>query len=350
MKNKLLIALVISILLSSCGTQRKYISSSDKNKTKSITQSSDQNNTVLLNSDISEHIAKIESLGTNPRSIAYLKNYATMAINEMEKYKIPASITLAQGMLESNIGRSSLAVDANNHFGIKCHKWEGAKIYHDDDEKGECFRKYKQASESFRDHSEFLTQRSRYSDLFTFKITSYKKWAEGLKKAGYATDPKYPSKLIGLIEKFELHEFDKIKLNHKDIIESKKVEAEIVVTPAVTDRLVTEVIEEIPVKEEVAEAVVQVVESISEGDSQEEVAIVQDVETVKTIVLTPKTVEVKEGVEEVEERPGVKYHIVQKGDTLYSLSKKYTISIERLKKLNSIKKFEIDLFQKLYLE
>ena len=130
----------------------------------------------------------------------------------MRKSKIPASITLAQGILESASGKGRLAIKANNHFGIKCHEWTGAKIYHDDDKKQECFRKYKDAKYSFRDHSLFLTERKRYSGLFLLKKEDYKGWAKGLKDAGYATDRKYPQKLIGLIERYNLHEYDKAVL------------------------------------------------------------------------------------------------------------------------------------------
>ena len=139
----------------------------------------------------------------------YIENYKEIAKEEMREYGIPASITLAQGILESGAGRGKLSAKSNNHFGIKCHKgWEGDRVYHDDDELQECFRKYEHPMHSFRDHSLFLTSRSRYSNLFELKIYNYKAWAKGLKKAGYATDPKYPAKLISIIEKNNLHEYD----------------------------------------------------------------------------------------------------------------------------------------------
>ena len=140
---------------------------------------------------------------------AYIEKYSQIAVDEMNMYNIPASITLAQGILESGNGESRLAVDGKNHFGIKCHSnWNGKTIIEDDDEKGECFRKYSKVSESYRDHSLFLTERGRYSFLFDYKKTDYKKWAKGLKKAGYATNPKYPSLLIDLIERYELYSYD----------------------------------------------------------------------------------------------------------------------------------------------
>ena len=139
----------------------------------------------------------------------YISTYAGIAVQEMYRSGIPASITLAQGMLESGNGRSELAMKSNNHFGIKCHNnWNGGRVYHDDDAKGECFRKYDHPHQSYRDHSDFLRYRDRYKFLFDLKPTDYKGWAYGLKKAGYATDPSYPAKLIRLIEDYRLYQYD----------------------------------------------------------------------------------------------------------------------------------------------
>jgi flagellum-specific peptidoglycan hydrolase FlgJ len=143
----------------------------------------------------------------------YIADFAEISKVEMQKYKIPASITLAQGILESGAGKGRLAREANNHFGIKCHDWTGDRIYHDDDRSGECFRKYRNPEESYEDHSKFLTQRRRYAPLFELRQDDYKGWARGLKKAGYATDRNYPKKLIGLIERYELHKYDDEVLN-----------------------------------------------------------------------------------------------------------------------------------------
>lgn len=140
---------------------------------------------------------------------SYIETYSDLAVEEMYRTGVPASITLAQGLLESGYGLSELAVKGNNHFGIKCHNtWTGARVYHDDDAKGECFRKYDSPEESFRDHSDFLRYRDRYKFLFDLELTDYKGWAHGLRKAGYATDPKYPEKLIRLIEEHELYLYD----------------------------------------------------------------------------------------------------------------------------------------------
>ena len=139
----------------------------------------------------------------------YIKKFAPAAVKNMRFYKIPASITLAQGVLESGHGESTLAKKANNHFGIKCHKgWKGRSIRHDDDEENECFRSYKNPLKSYRDHSLFLVDRDRYNALFELKRKDYKGWAKGLKAAGYATDTKYAEKLISLIERFNLTRFD----------------------------------------------------------------------------------------------------------------------------------------------
>ncbi len=140
----------------------------------------------------------------------YIQQYGGIAVSEMYRSGVPASITLAQGLLESNAGRSTLAVKGNNHFGIKCHRdWKGKRIYHDDDARGECFRKYPSAEESFRDHSDFLRYYDRYKFLFDYEVTDYKAWAVGLKKAGYATDPTYPERLIDLIRRYGLDRFDR---------------------------------------------------------------------------------------------------------------------------------------------
>lgn len=143
----------------------------------------------------------------------YIETYKDIAMREMRDHKIPASITLAQGLLESGAGNSALAREAKNHFGIKCHKgWEGDTYIMDDDEKDECFRKYKSAEESFKDHSEFLCTRNRYAALFELEITDYEGWARGLKKAGYATNPKYAQLLIDRINLYDLTKYDQIAL------------------------------------------------------------------------------------------------------------------------------------------
>ena len=160
--------------------------------------------------------------GQNMTREQYIEQYSKDAIIQMHKHKIPASITMAQGILESNNGNSRLAVKGNNHFGIKCHNWDGKKIYEDDDKKNECFRKYENAIASFEDHSLFLKKYNRYAFLFDFKITDYKAWAKGLKTAGYATNKKYADLLIKLIEENQLYELDKVKETQSILAESSR--------------------------------------------------------------------------------------------------------------------------------
>ena len=147
----------------------------------------------------------------NQRYQTYINQYRELAIEQMLKFKIPASITLAQGLLESGAGYSELATKGNNHFGIKCHGWIGRKTYHDDDEAQECFRAYNNVYESYEDHSLLLSRQPRYRSLFSLDGDDYKGWAHGLKKCGYATSPTYAQKLIGIIELYKLQQYDKAK-------------------------------------------------------------------------------------------------------------------------------------------
>ena len=144
---------------------------------------------------------------TEAQYLQYINDFKEIAMEQMRQYHIPASITLAQGILESGCGTGRLAVEGNNHFGIKCANWNGPTMSHDDDEEQECFRVYETAAESYRDHSLFL-QKPRYQSLFALDAGDYKGWAEGLSRCGYATDPAYPSKLIDIIERFGLHSLD----------------------------------------------------------------------------------------------------------------------------------------------
>ena len=155
---------------------------------------------------------EVVKLSQEQKAQAYIYKFAPIAQDEMRQFQIPASITLAQGILESGVGFGRLAVEGNNHFGIKCHRgWNGGKMYHDDDVKGECFRTYDDPAESYRDHSIFLSGRQRYAFLFKLNKKDYIAWAKGLKKAGYATDPKYPKKIISIIERYKLYKYDSKK-------------------------------------------------------------------------------------------------------------------------------------------
>ena len=205
---KVLIYLIILILTFSCGTKRVIYN----NKTEEPKKEVKSKKKKSKKKKPKEVVIVPKILNTED----YVKFYSNIAMDEMIQFGIPASITLAQGILESGAGKGRLAVQANNHFGIKCHDWNGKKIYHDDDKEQECFRKYDNPEYSYRDHSLFLTNRGRYSFLFDFKKDDYKKWARGLKKAGYATDPKYSQKLIDLIERYELYKYDNKVLKKKN--------------------------------------------------------------------------------------------------------------------------------------
>lgn len=158
----------------------------------------------------------------NQRYQQYIDQYKDIAIEQMLRWKIPASITLAQGIFESGAGQSDLTRRSNNHFGIKCHGWQGASVYKDDDTANECFRAYDTAFDSFEDHSRFLASGQRYRSLFSLKLTDYKGWAKGLKAAGYATNPRYASQLIELIQLYKLYQYDKAKGYDKFMIEHAK--------------------------------------------------------------------------------------------------------------------------------
>ena len=214
---------------------------------------------------------------TTAMVLAYIENYKNVAKDNMVRTGIPASITLGQAILESGAGTGPLSVQANNHFGIKCHKeWTGPSIKYTDDEENECFRKYDDPSQSFKDHSFFLTSRPRYAELFEFEKDDYRSWAYGLKAAGYATDSKYPDKLIGLIERYELNKYDAEVLG-KDFV-SKGVNQPIVYND------------------------------------------------------------------------DVQKYIVVKGDSLYSISKKFNISIDELKKKNNLTDNTISLGQSIIVK
>lgn len=201
------------LLFSSCKSKKKIVSTGKKTKTERVIiskQKESKTATLPVKKEASANASYNEIVSI------YIENYSIIAKDEMQLYGIPASITLAQGILESGAGRSGLSRKSNNHFGIKCHKdWTGERVYHDDDELQECFRKYKDPDKSFRDHSLFLTERTRYKDLFKLKKDDYKGWAKGLRKAGYATDPKYPKKLIDIIERYKLYKLDAEVLGKK---------------------------------------------------------------------------------------------------------------------------------------
>jgi len=276
MKIKFALLLICTILLASCGSQRK-VRTSKKPVVKKTT-------TINKSKIVKKEEEKLEATSfvvvTFESVTDYISTFENTAKSNMINYGIPASITLAQGILESGAGKGELCKKANNHFGIKCHVgWEGDRVYHDDDTSQECFRKYNHPAESYRDHSLFLTSRSRYSKLFELDKGDYKGWAKGLKDAGYATDPKYPTKLIYIIEKYNLHKFDNEVLGIKD--------------------------------------------NSSNDD---------EVNDDQPVVIS--------GLE----------HQVIKGDTLYSLSKKYNISIDEIRSKNKLDSDSLSIGQILKIK
>lgn len=261
MKHIFIFAVTIG-LLASCKSKKTLVENNQKPQEEVVEVKVKPQEKVVVKK-------KVKSKAKNS-TLEYIEMYKNIAMESMRVYKIPASITLAQGILESSSGNSQLTRKSNNHFGIKCHKgWKGKGVKHDDDEKDECFRVYKNPEKSFKDHSLFLTGRSRYSKLFKFKKGDYVSWAKGLSEAGYATDRRYPAKLIALIEKYELHRYD-TKVLGKPFKKKRR---------------------------------------------------------------TKQTNE----------------HIVVKGDTLYSISRRYGLTVTDLKKMNSLNSNNISIGQTLSL-
>jgi len=260
----------------------------------------------------------------------------------MKEFHIPASITLAQGILESGSGNSRLAKQANNHFGIKCHKeWTGKTFTMDDDAKNECFRKYKHASDSYRDHSLFLTKRGRYSFLFDYKITDYKSWAKGLKKAGYATNPKYPELLIRLIEKYDLDQYDSGYKSRKRKDEKIVLETTIAVSPLLTN---AEVIYTSDAGRDVYEnnGVRYIIGK--PGDTFYSLADEFEVYSYQLFKYNDRDKDhlVKSNeiiyLEKKNKKADKKYktHLVKKGETLHYISDLYCIKMKSLRKMNKL--------------
>jgi len=259
----------------------------------------------------------------------YIDLYSALAVEEMEKYRIPASITLAQGILESNSGNSALAREANNHFGIKCHKeWTGKTFHQDDDEKDECFRKYPSAEDSFRDHSEFLSTRDRYKLLFDLEVTDYKGWAHGLKQAGYATNPRYPDLLIKIIEENGLDKFDRADSSQPAILSGSGGTFEMV-SRTESGRII---FKNNGVKFIYAR----------EGDDCQGIAAEFAIYTWQVFAYNDlerdyllRTGE-KIYLERKKKRSTIDYHIVEEGETLWSISQDYGVRMKALIRRNQL--------------
>ncbi len=279
MRLRIFLLFLLGLFIASCSSSRRVNTSKKKKQVTSVEHRPEK----LPSVNQYQHVRKLErsNKSLNKYTLHYIRKYAPLAVKEMHSYKIPASITLAQGVLESGNGRSQLASKSNNHFGIKCHRgWKGGRVYHDDDEKGECFRKYKYVESSYEDHSKFLTGRRRYAALFKLRKTDYKGWARGLKKAGYATDRKYPKKLIKIIEDYKLYEFD--RFTKRDLKRGKR----------------------------------------------------------------DKTFDEPVATKKKGKKEPVLY-TVAKGDTLYSIAKKFKTSVPRLKKINKLKGNALSIGQEL---
>jgi flagellum-specific peptidoglycan hydrolase FlgJ len=293
MLKKILALVVLSLFVLSCGSHKSRIKTSKNGTAKTRTTRNSRPNikTTVDSKTSTASSAKrnTETLESTSKTVVYaevvkgyIDQFKETAKENMRRHGIPASITLAQGILESGAGRGTLCINANNHFGIKCHNdWSGDKVYHDDDAEQECFRKYKDPADSYNDHSLFLTSRGRYAGLFKLDKDDYEGWARGLKAAGYATDPKYPDKLIGLIVNYDLAKYDAEVLNKKYKASEPKIQSSAPIASA------------------------------------------------------PVSV------------PSYGTYTVEKGDTLYSISKKHNLTVDELMKLNGISGNTISIGQVL---
>ena len=264
----------------------------------------------------------------------YINQYKDLAIEQMLRYHIPASITLAQGLFESSAGRSVLATQGNNHFGIKCHNWTGPTQYHDDDARGECFRVYKDARDSYEDHSKFLARQPRYARLFELGQRNYKGWAQGLKQCGYATNPQYANKLIQIIELYKLFDYDKAKRFDRFMAEhsgsEQAVNAQGLLHPIYKFNdnyyLITREGDTFKALGKEVEINWRKLAKYNERDKN-------DVMHKGEIVYLKK--KRKKAPKQYKNRP----HIVKKGESMYIISQKYGIRLNNLYKMNY---FDID--------
>ncbi len=274
----------------------------------------------------------------------YIEKYKKIAIDEMKRSGIPASITLAQGMLESDNGNSPLALKSNNHFGIKCHRtWNGQKVYHDDDENGECFRKYNSPEDSYRDHTDFLVNTPRYEKLFGYKSNDYKKWAKGLKSAGYATSRSYAEDLIRIIKENELYRLDEgdyskplaynktskneeftVDIKRRKVYERNRIKYIIVEQGDNLDKITKEM------------------GLLSwELKRYNEISDSMKIESGQALYLQPKRRKAEVGND---------FHIVKDGETMYSISQLYGIKLKKLYRKNRMKTGqELQTGQKIWL-
>ena len=264
----------------------EIVRNSKKNNTRNpVGTKSSTSSSAKKNNESEVIVSTSKTTVTNDVIRLYIYQFKDVAMSNMKNYGIPASIILAQGILESGAGKGDLALRSNNHFGIKCHAgWTGESVTHDDDAAQECFRKYDNPSESFKDHALFLTGRSRYAKLFALSKNDYKAWARGLRAAGYATDPKYPDKLISYIERYSLSEYDIMALDANYVPNEQQLVQELTVS---TKRVVSS---------------------------------------------------------------NLGSYVVQKGDTLYSISRKFELRVDELKQKNNLSDNTIAVGQRLLVK
>lgn len=273
-------------------------------------------------------VCSLAAMGQNDKVREYIENFRELAIKEMQRTGVPAAITLAQGILESQSGESNLAKRSNNHFGIKCKTdWTGEKVYHDDDARGECFRSYTTAEQSYIDHSDFLKTRAHYAFLFQLDPTDYEGWARGLKKAGYATSPTYAQRLIDLIQRYNLQDYTLIALERSkekekdmfafavDTVETK--DAMTGTTTKATD-------------DSVAVTTATSVETVNP------VVTDQETEEEKTPVIAPAVYKSSDYPGSMFTINGVKVLLAKEGTSLLALANQFGISYKKLLEFNEM--------------
>lgn len=273
----------------------------------------------------------------------YIERYKIIAIRDRFDYNIPASITLAQGLLESGNGNSMLAVKANNHFGIKCHSdWTGKRIFKDDDAKDECFRVYDTPEESYIDHAKFLTTKSRYEFLFQYDVSNYKAWARGLKKAGYATNPQYPQRLIDIIERYDLAQYDRISLEdfNKMLILNGKEPEEMIQEDSDIIAEENSIVEEGPHTVLYRNRVRYVI--VHKNESLIDIAKLYNINpnSIYRYNDLAKGSSIKQGMmlylQPKRKKGDLKIHIVQKGETYWAISQIHGMKLDWLLKRNGL--------------
>jgi len=340
MKKFIILLVGMSLILSSCSSKKAVTGK------RPLDSRTSKDGPIVVDKEV---VNPNEVIVDTPKRIdtqLYINQFAVIAKEEMEIYKIPASITLAQAVLESNSGNSELTRKSNNHFGIKCHqKWTGERVYHDDDENDECFRVYKEASSSFKDHSEFLNGRRRYSFLFKYDKGDYVSWAKGLRQAGYATDNQYPQKLIRIIEKYQLYKYDKEVLGDTYDNESKNTQSK--------KKKKGETLYQISKMYSVPIARLKRMNHLSSNTVMvgQRIVLRSDDTPSMDAVSGYEVVEVMSQPEIIlANQDGTPYHIVKQGESLFGISRKYKLSIRKMKKYNHLTSNEISIGQKLYLQ